>query len=64
MTEEDLYEMKLHQWEQTPHYDILRVVGGWIYTFQEKLHVHGGPDQWGMTSVFVPEKEYHGRMDV
>jgi len=64
MTEEDLKNMRLHDWVETNSFDVLRVVGGWIYNFKKRMHVNGGPNQWVMTSVFVPEQEYHGRMDV
>lgn len=55
MTEKQLLEMKLHEFHREKYFEVFRVIGGWIYTFQENLHVNSGLDQWGMTSVFVPE---------
>ena len=53
MTEQELYEMKLHEVSKfNEHLFILRVLGGWIYTTQNRT-VYGE----GITSVFVPEPE-------
>lgn len=57
MTEKQLLEMKLHEFHQEKYFEVFRVIGGWIYTFKENLHVNGGPNQWAMTSVFVPEPD-------
>lgn len=50
LTKEDLFNMKLHERYQLDiNTEILRVFGGWIYTF---LHLHTNEEN---TAVFVPE---------
>jgi hypothetical protein len=52
---ERLMKMKLHEWLETGHFDVLRVPGGWAYHLKDKMHSNGGPDQWVSAAVFVPE---------
>ena len=53
MTEEiNIYAMKLHDWEVSGKFEVLRVHGGWIYTIYAKE----------CTSVFVPfSEEIHSK---
>ena len=53
MTEQELYEMKLHHEriisEKT---EVLRVVGGWVYMTASS---NGNEFGYCLTSIFVPE---------
>ena len=50
-----LKDMDLHAIVQLGNIKILRVLGGWIYTFENKRFCSGAGEQIVMSSVFVPE---------
>ena len=47
MTKTELIQMKLHESFTVDAVSILRVLGGWIYTFNNQV---------GLSSCFVPEE--------
>ena len=50
----NIYAMKLHDWEISEKFEVLRVPGGWIYTIFAKE----------CTSVFVPlSEDIHSKLN-
>ena len=53
--ERTLRKMKIHDSINFTSFRVIRVVGGWIYTFEDKIFGNGVGDQCNPAAVFVPE---------
>jgi len=61
---ENIHEMKLHEELDFPSFSILRVPGGWVYTYKELSQIIQIDGTWSgnylPSSVFVPyRKEFN-----
>lgn len=51
----DIYNMKFHQKEKiSPHTEVLRVPGGWIYKFYQPYNITDDKCDYRISTAFVP----------